>query len=310
MVNKKIIVVGSYIEALVMDTPRLPVKGETIMGKNFRRTWGGKGSNQAVQAARLGAATSFVSMVGNDAFGENFLQLMKSEGVNDEFVFRHPGLPTASGFIICTNDGHNVITIDIAALNGLGKEEMDQGLTRADADTVVLVQLEIPLKTALYACDLAKSRGATVILNPAPAANLSAFNLSSVDYITPNEIEARICIGLDPDYGGSHAEVAGKILETGCRNIILTLGGEGSLLVNRQEETLIPAFSLASIVDSTGAGDAFNAALATALAEGMNVARAMRFANAAGALACTRANTIPSFHTRAEIDHFLTNSKS
>jgi ribokinase len=305
MASKKIIVVGSYIEALVMDTPRLPVRGETLRGKNFRRTWGGKGSNQAVQASRLGVHTAFVSMIGNDDSGDRILGLMQAEHINTEYVFRHPELPTATGFIICTADGHNIITIDIAALQGLGKSEIDRALAHADAGTAVLVQLEIPLETALYACEKAKSRGATVILNPAPAADLTSFDLSCVDFLTPNEIEARLCLGLPPDHVESHAEVAGKILKAGCSHVIMTLGEEGSLWVNQRDTLLVPAFRLSEVVDSTGAGDAFNAGLAAALAEGRPVQEAVRFGNAAGALACTVADTIPSFHRRAEIEHFI-----
>jgi ribokinase len=305
MTGKNIIVIGSYIEALVMDVPRLPVKGETIMGNNFRRTWGGKGSNQAVQVARLGADTSFVSMVGKDSFGDNFLKLMEDEMINSSFVFRHPQLPTASGFIICIADGHNVITIDIAALTGLGTREVDVALADVNENTIVLLQLEIPLETALYACRKAKEKGATVVLNPAPATNLTRYDLSCVDYLTPNKTEARICIGLDPNDEQSEPEIGRKLLNTGCTNVIITLGDQGSLLINQNEVLKAEPFKIDRIVDSTGAGDAFNGGFVAALSEGMPVKDAMRFGNATGALACTVADTIPSFHTRQQVEQFI-----
>ncbi len=305
MTDKNIIVIGSYIEALVMDVPRLPVKGETIMGSNFRQTWGGKGSNQAVQVARLGAHTSFVSMVGKDNFGDNFLKLMEAEKIDSSFVFRHPLLPTATGFIICTADGHNVITIDIAALTGLGNREIDVALANVNKNTIVLLQLEIPVETALYACLKAKEKGAVVVLNPAPAANLTPYDLSCIDYLTPNETEARICIGLDPDDEQTEPVIGRKLLNTGCTNVIITLGDQGSQLINRNEVLKAEPFKIDRIVDSTGAGDAFNGGFVTALSEGMPVMDAIRFGNATGALACTVADTIPSFHTRQQVEQFI-----
>lgn len=305
MAHKRIIVMGSYIEALVMDVPRLPLKGETLMGSNFRQTWGGKGSNQAVQAARLGMQTSFATMIGQDSFGDNFLKMMETEKVDSTFVFRHPNLPTASGFIICTPDGHNVITIDIGALNALGKAEADRALAGADAQTVVLLQLEIPTETALYACRRAKQNGATVILNPAPAADLSHADLSCIDFLTPNETEARICAGLPPDDPRREEEIGQMLLKKGCQHVIVTLGEKGSLLISDGETRLVSPFPIPQVVDSTGAGDAFNAGFAAALAEGFPTIQAMLFGNATGALACTRPDTIPSFHARREVETFM-----
>lgn len=307
MESKRIVVVGSYIVALVMDTDRIPIKGETLMGRNFRQTYGGKGSNQAVQAARLGAGVSFVGKIGNDSFGCDFVDLCKKEGVDHRYVFTHEKLPTASGFIICA-EGHNIITIDIGAFNEFGKAEIDQAAKLFTPQSVVLIQLEIPFETAIYAAQKAKEKGAVVILNPAPAKDLSETDLSCIDYLIPNETEARICACLSPEDSRSDAEVGREILRLGCKNVIITLGEIGSLLMNHAEEILIPAFTLSQVVDSTGAGDAFNAAFAVAISEGMPVKKAIRFGNAAGALACTKADTIPSFHSRQQITEFINNS--
>lgn len=305
MAEKNTIVIGSYIEALVMDVPRFPTQGETLMGNNFRQTWGGKGSNQAVQLGRLNTNVEFVSMVGKDSFGDKCVKLMEDEQVGSKFIFRHESLPTASGFIICSEDGHNVITIDIAALNQLMPPQIDAALEMAGDDTLVLLQLEIPLETALYAAKKAKAKGATVILNPAPAADLSGKDLSFVDYLTPNETEARVCMGLSPMDTISEADLAKLILKTGCKNVIVTLGEQGSMLVNKEQQVTVEAFKIDNIVDSTGAGDAYNAGLVAALSKGKSIEEAMRYANATGGLACTKADTIPSFHTQEEVDDFI-----
>lgn len=258
------------------------------------------------QAARLGAKVSFVGKIGDDSFGHDFVTLCKKEGIDHRFVFTHEKLPTASGFIICA-EGHNIITIDIGALNEFGKTEIDQAAELFTPRSVVLIQLEIPFETPTYAAQKAKENGAVVILNPAPAKGLSGTDLSYIDFLTPNETEARICAGLSPDYKGSDAEVARELTKMGCKNVIVTLGEKGSLLVNNSEELLIPAFKITSLVDSTGAGDAFSAAFAVAVAEGLPVNEAMLFGNAAGALACTKADTIPSFHNRQQINEFIKN---
>ncbi len=308
--SKKIIVIGSYIEALVMDTERIPCKGETLKGTNFRQTWGGKGSNQAVQAARLGAQTAFVSKVGKDSFAGNCKKLMQDEQVDCTFLFESEHLPTACGFIICDADGHNIITIDISALNDISKADIEHSMQLIDSESIVILQLEIPVEMAIYAGQMAKAKGATVILNPAPAANLTSYDLSFVDYLTPNETEARICIGLEPCDPKSELEVAKQILETGCKNVLITLGEAGSLLVNEQLQLKVNAFNIGKAVDSTGAGDAFNAGLAVGLAENMSIEKAMSFANAVGGLSCTKPDTIPSYHTRAEVDEFIFKQKN
>lgn len=304
MERKRIIVVGSYIVALVMDADRIPLKGETLMARNFRQTFGGKGSNQAVQAARLGAEVSFVGKIGADAFGRDFITLCENEGVDHRYVTIHEKLPTASGFIICA-EGHNIITIDIGALNEFGQTEIDQASALFTPQSVVLIQLEIPFETAIYAAQKAKEKGAVVILNPAPAKDLSKTDLSCIDYLTPNETEARICAGLSPEEPMGEAEAGRKLQQLGCKNVIITLGEKGCLLVNNAEETHIPAFQVSNLVDSTGAGDAFNAGLAVAIAGGSSIQEAMRLGNAAGALSCSKADTIPSFHFEKELADFI-----
>jgi ribokinase len=292
-----------------MDTKRIPLRGETVMASNFRTVHGGKGSNQAVQAARLGVGVSFVGAVGSDNYGSEFLKLCEQENINAEFVYCHPNLPTGAGFIICSEDGHNIISIDIGAINSFKEAEIDKASKLFTEESLVLLQLEIPLKTALHTARMAKQKGAVVILNPAPATNLSCEDLSCVDYLTPNETEARVCMGFDPKDSRTDAEIGKHILNTGCKNVIITQGEAGSLFVNKEHQILVEAFKIDNIVDSTGAGDAYNAGLATALTNGLSIEKAMRYANAAGGLACTKADTIPSMHYKKEIEAFINNQK-
>ena len=304
MENKNIVVIGSYLVALVMNSKRIPLTGETLMAKNFRQVHGGKGSNQAVQSARLGADTSFIGRVGKDNFGQAFIQLCEDEKINHEFVFQSNDLPTGAGFIICDDNGNNIITIDIAAINEFGETDIDAAMDIISSNSIVLIQLEIPLETALYAAKRAKEKGATVILNPAPAQDLSGYNLAMIDFLTPNETEARICLGLSPDIALSDEEAALQLVKLRCANVILTLGEKGCLLCNKTVVLEVPGFHI-NVVDTTGAGDGFNAGLAVGLSEGKDILEALVFANAVGALAVTKPDTIPSYHLRKEIDEFI-----
>lgn len=305
----KIVVVGSYIVALVMETERLPQAGETLVGRGYHSAYGGKGSNQAVQAARLGGRVELLTRIGKDAAGEEFLRLCRREGISDRYVGCDPEAPTATGFIICSAAAQNIITIDIGALARISKKHVNRALESVAAGDVVLLQFEIPVEMALYAAEVAHRKKAVVVLNPAPAHDLSVVDLSMVDYLTPNETEARVCLGLPPSDPESEERLAGRLLEKGCRNVLVTLGERGALLCNRGGCHLYKPVRLEKAVDSTGAGDAFNGALAVALSEKRPVDEAVRFANAVAAFACTGADTIPSYGTRSQIEAFLHHSR-
>lgn len=303
--DRKIVLIGSYLVALVMDTDRIPYKGETVMARNFREAYGGKGSDMAVQAARLGTKVDFVGMVGDDSFGKAFADLMTEEGVNIDLLEFRPELATGAGFIIKSMDGHNIITLDIGANQLFDAAHVDKAQSRISGDDVVLIQLEIPLETALHAAKIGSEAGATVILNPAPAPDLRNVDLSHVDILTPNETELRVLMGLAPDAELDEAELAKQVLALGPKMVLVTLGARGSMMVTGDEVKQIPAFDIDGIIDSNGAGDSFNASLATGLTEGMTVAEATRFANAVAGLCCTRWDTVPSYHTREEVQAFL-----
>lgn len=301
--NASVLVVGSYAVGLVMQTERLPGPGETLIGHGFRAVHGGKGSNQAVQSARLGTPTAFLACVGQDAYGDQCADLHRDEGVDTSLLIRHPELPTGVGFIVVDAAGHNLITLDMGANGALTPEVLAQHADAFGGRAVVLAQMEIPVPTALAAMRHGKELGAITILNPAPAADLSTQDLSSVDYLVPNETELRVSAGLGPD--ASTDEAVSRLLDRGCANVVVTLGEEGCALFGRDGHRLtMPGFAVQA-VDTVGAGDAFCGALATALAERRPIEEALRWANAAAALSVTRQDTVPSYHRRAEVEAFL-----
>ena len=299
-----VLILGSYAKALVMTAKRIPTVGETLLGRDFRQTYGGKGSDMAVQAARLGCPTEFVGVVGDDAFGAEFAELMKTEGIGITGLRVSGDKPTGAGFIIKDEAARNIIVVDMGANALFSREDVDAALSRLPAPDIAVAQLEIPLDTALYGLDRAKAFGATTILNPAPAQILAGRDLSMIDILTPNEGEARVCLGLSPDDPMANRDVAQRLLETGCGSVVITLGEAGVIGVGKRGEFALPAFAVEH-VDSNGAGDSFNAALAVGLAEGRSLEKAAFFASAVAALCCTRWETVPSYHRRAEVDHFI-----
>ena len=305
MQKNRIIVIGSYLVGFVMESERIPLQGETLLSHNFHQIHGGKGSNQAVQAARLGAPVGFIGFVGNDSFGHSFIELCKKENIDTSKINISDKLPTGVGFIICLANGNNIITIDIGANLEMVPGTIDKLTTGILPGDIVLIQLEIPVESALYSARVAKKSGATIILNPAPAANLSNKDLSFIDFITPNETETRICCGWDLKNNISDEEAAQKLFSLGSKNVIVTQGEKGCLILNKKGFCAIPGFQFPKIVDSTGAGDAFNAALAVALLEGKSLSNTCKFANATAGLACTKRDTIPSYHHRSEVDKFM-----
>ncbi len=298
-------VVGSYLVALVMEVERIPTVGETVHGSGYFQTHGGKGSNMAVQAARLGARCSFVGRVGDDGNGDRFRELLDEEGVDAAHLTQQPDTATGVGFIMLGPGGQNVISIDSGPNAAFSPADVDEAAASWPGTTTVLTQLEIPLETALHAMRVGRERGLTTILNPAPAQPLLGSDLSNVSVITPNETEARVCLGLGADEEADEAELGRRLLELGCGAALVTLGERGCLCVTPDGAERVPGFPVPNVVDTTGAGDAFNAALAVALSEGAALTDAARFANAAAALCCTKLDTLPSYHDRLRVESFV-----
>jgi ribokinase len=294
----RIVVVGSYAVGLVMRVPRVPAVGETVLGHSFAQMDGGKGSNQAVACARLGADATFVAAVGDDAFGDRALALLAHEGVDTTFVRRVTGTATGIGFISVADDGDNAIAVDLGANQQLSPEDVDRAVDRISAADAVLVQLEIPVATALHALAVARRHGVRAMLNPAPAQPLAAAHLRDVDILTPNRGEAAILSGQP---AGASASMAHALRDATGAIVILTVGERGAVIADAAGSRAVPAYAV-EVVDTTGAGDGFSAALAVALAEGRDLDTAVAFACAAGAYCVQSAGTVPSYGSRAQVN--------
>jgi ribokinase len=294
-------VVGSYIVALVMDVDRIPLEGETVIGRNYHTTHGGKGSNMAACAARLGAQTRFLGKIGRDAFGDGFLRLLEHEGVKRDAVLFSAKLPTAVGFIVFSAKGTNLIVIDMGANAEFSPKDIEAQADVVRNAAVALSPLEIPLETALAAARVVKTAGGKFILNPAPARDLRQADLSQVFALTPNEREGRVCLGLPPDAAVADEELADRLLELGPEHVVLTRGEHGVLWVSAAGLYAVPALAV-KVVDTVGAGDAFNAGLAVGLSEGRPMLEAIALGVTAASLSTQRRETIESYVGRAKVE--------
>jgi ribokinase len=298
----RITVVGSYATGLTMKVKRLPSTGETLLGTGYRVDYGGKGSNQAVGCARLGAKVSFVAKIGKDAFGEMALGLYRDEGMDVAFVRQTADAPTGVGFIVVeAASGSNCIVLDPGANELLTAADVSEAAFNSSA--VVLTQLEIPVAAAEAALARGRARGAVTILNPAPVRPLPGSVLQMVDVLTPNETEAKVLAGRNPDSRIEPEEVARELIRGGVKQVVMTLGEKGALIVSASSSIHVPAIQV-SAVDTTGAGDAFNAGLATALASGASLEDAVRFAVVTGGLAVMKEGVIPALPRRDEVLRF------
>jgi ribokinase len=300
----RVTVVGSYATGLTLKVKRLPSPGETVLASGYRVDYGGKGSNQAVGCARLGAEVVFVARIGKDTFGEMALRLYRKEGIEVNFVYQTAEHSTGVGFILVeAATGDNCIALDPGANELLSATDVAQCDSALRTARVVLTQLEIPVAAAAAALFQGRAKGAMTILNPAPVRPLPASVLQLVDVLTPNQTEAKVLTGRSPDAGTDPEEVARELIRAGVRKVVMTLGEKGALIVTASSSKHIPAKQLCA-VDTTGAGDAFNAGLATALASGESLEPAVEFAVVAGGLAVTKEGVIPSLPRREEVVQF------
>lgn len=297
-------VIGSYIVALVMDADRLPIEGETVFGRNYHETHGGKGSNMAVAAARLGSSVNFVGKVGRDSHGQGFLDLLKREGVGSAGVSISDAQTTATGFILFLSRGTNAIVINHGANGELVPTDITAHAALIGRGGIVVSPLEIPLATARAGAELARLQGGKGVLNPAPAQDLRREDLSAFFALTPNESEARVCLGLEPDDPTPLEVLAGRWLDLGSPHVVITLGANGVLWASAQGLRRIPALPVQA-VDPVGAGDAFNAGLAVGLAEGRSVFDAICLGVTAASLSTVKRETIDSYPHRHEVDLHL-----
>ncbi|MEW2378060.1 ribokinase [Micromonospora sp. NPDC047812] len=289
----KIAVVGSYGAGLTMQVPRVPVAGETLSGGTFASGHGGKGSNQAVAAARLGAEVSFLTAVGPDQFGAAARRLWAEEGIDASGV-RTADAATMVGIILVDDEGENRIAIAPGALDKLTLADVDGFTDRIAAADLVVVSLEIPLPVAVAALRTAHERGVRTLLNPAPAVALPDEAWEWIDVLTPNASEARVLTGRDPDGTASGDELVDLLRTRYAGTVVLTLGAEGALVDSDGQRSWVAPVTVPRVVDTTGAGDAFTGALAVALVRGDDLTEAVRFAAAAGAHTVGIAEVIPA----------------
>jgi ribokinase len=299
----QIVVVGSVNADMVVKSERIPAPGETVTGGQFVMAAGGKGANQAVAAARLGAEVVLVAKVGRDMFGDQSVANYKKEGILTDCVVRDAENATGVALIMVDGQGENLISVASGANHALTPQEVEQAAQHIRSADVVMLQLEIPMSVVEYTAELAAEAGVPVILNPAPAAPLDQELLSRVTYLTPNESEAERLTGVPVKDEASAREAAKKLLASGVGHVVITMGAKGALVVDAERAILVPSYKVEAR-DTTAAGDAFNGGLACALARGEPLDVAVREASLVGAFSVTRLGAQPSLPTAAELRHF------
>ena len=307
--NPRIVVIGSLNADLVQRVDRLPKAGETVAGGSLATFSGGKGANQAVAAARMGARTSMIGQVGNDSLARLLLESLQDAGVDRESV-GVANTSTGTAVILVLPNGENVIVIAPGANATVTPELAADRLSGLGEGAYLLSQLEIPIESVARALVVAKERGATTILDPAPARHLPSDLLRNVDFLTPNETEVEALLGESGVSLNSDSDIeaaAWRVLALGPKAAVLKLGARGCMIVTPDGRWRVPGFKVDS-VDTTAAGDVFNGAFANALGEGRRLSAAARFANAAAALSVTRRGAQNSIPSRPEVERLLSES--
>ncbi|NLF79513.1 MAG: ribokinase [Chloroflexi bacterium] len=303
----RIVVVGSANVDLVVQAPHIPRPGETVLGRDFVMALGGKGANQAVGVARLGAEVVFLARVGKDSFGDQCLDGYAREGINTSYISLDPEEATGVALIVDANDGENSIAVASGANMRLTPELIADASEAFEGADGVLLQLEIPIETVVEAARIGRKHGIPVVLNPAPAQPLQPELLSLIDVLTPNRIELAQLLGVSENevMAMDDERLAKHALGLGVPSVVITLGKEGALAAGSWGWTRVPSFAVET-VDTTAAGDAFNAGLAVALGRGgSNLPEATRYACACGALATTKFGAQPSLPDEEAVQHLL-----
>jgi ribokinase len=299
-----VLVIGSANMDMVVGCDRFPQPGETILARDFGMFPGGKGANQAVAAAKIGGHVQFIGKMGSDPFHDGLVASLQREGVQLDGLFVDEVTPTGVALITVDGKGENEIVVASGSNMKLTPADLDAQEALFAEASVVLVQLEIPVDTVQRAVELGRKHGATVILNPAPARLLPQELLRSVDYLTPNETEVAQLAGLSPDGLPTSEDSARALVARGVRNVVVTLGEQGALLVSEDGAQRYPACRVRA-VDTTAGGDAFNGALAFGLAGGRSPAEAIQLANAVAGYAVTHRGAQPSMPDRGALQEFL-----
>lgn len=303
-----IVVVGSLNMDLVTFTKRMPVIGETIMGKGFKQVPGGKGANQADAIAKLGADVKMIGCVGEDDIGETLLESLSKDGVDVSMVKRVEGVATGIASITVDSSANNSIIVVPGANNMLSIKDLEENEQAIHDADIVVAQLEVPIETVKYVIKSAKLKGKITILNPAPAAELDDELLSYVDILIPNKTELELLSGLQVNDENDLYHATQVLLNKGVRDLIVTLGSKGSVHINNSGTKVYPAYKVQAI-DTTAAGDSFIGAIAVGLSEEMPFEQAISFATAVGALTVTKEGAQSSLPFRSEVDDFISSNK-
>lgn len=306
MTTGSITVLGIFVADLTFVTDHFPALAETVIGADFRIGPGGKGSNQAVAARRAGGEVNLLVKTGSDTFGAMARDLFAHEGIAADHIPPSAQLPTgAAGIYVIESTGENAIIVVPGAAGAITADEIGGAEPIIAASRIFMTQFEIPLGIVEASLRIARAHGVTTILNPAPAAPIGPELYTLADVLTPNETEAAALCG-QPVESSEHAESAADFfLGQGVGTAIITLGGDGAFIKSATVSAHVPAFNVGAVVETTGAGDAFNGALAVALSEDRPTIDAVRFACAAAGVSVTRAGTAPSMPSRAEIEAVL-----
>jgi ribokinase len=298
-------IVGSLNMDLVIRSPHIPQSGETIIGHDFQTIPGGKGANQAVAAARLGGQVSMVGRVGDDAFADVLLDNLSSSGVDAKYVRCDQNAATGVALIVVDDSGENIIVVASGANMQLDETDITAAEQVISAADVLLLQLEVPLPVVTRAAQIAQDHGVTVVLNPAPARELPRELLELVDILVPNESETALLTGLNVESPADLETAAAALLDSGVKSVVITLGGRGAYLASADHKSeIFTAFPIQP-VDTTAAGDAFMAGLAVNYSAGGSLPEAIRWGNAAGALAALKFGAQTSLPMRDDILQLL-----
>jgi ribokinase len=303
-----IVILGVFVADTTYRAERQPRIGETILGQSFSLGPGGKGSNQSVACGRLGAEVTFLSKLGKDAFADMAFRMWETEGVTAR-VTQDPDTYTGAAYIfVDASTGDNAIIIAPGAGGTISTADIEAEADLIRGARVFMTQLEQPMDAAVRALEIAREAGVTTILNPAPAAELPEGTLRLCDYVTPNEPEAEALTGLRVDSEAEAGRAAQRLVELGAGAAVITLGERGVLYHGDGAIEVVPALNAGAVVETTGAGDAFNGGFATALARGDAPLDAVRYGCATAAISVTRPGTAPSMPTREEVEMLLARS--
>jgi len=300
-----ICIFGVFVADLCFFGNKIPEPGETVLGNNHLVGPGGKGSNQAIAAARLDGKVNFITKVGNDSHADMAFSLYKEAGVNVDCIIQDPNLSTGVAGIMIDEKGNNAINVFAGAAAHLQNEDIDKNMEVMKKSKIFLTQMETPDTTTMYALKKAKDNDCLTILNPAPARKINENNFQLLDFFTPNETEAEFYLNKKIETNEDIKNAAKEFLNRGVKNIIITLGEKGIFFANKDEKYFVDALKLKDeVVDTTGAGDAFNGAFAVALANELKYKDALIFANKVAGISTTRLGAASSMPFLTEVEGY------